>query len=210
MTVWALDIETKNEDISSLDFNNPKGWEISCICLYNSDNQYFYFVDNFMNTQPYAIFRNEPKANWYRQNLSEFEEWFNRKIVETEELVVTKNGSNFDFPIIEEYLGIELPYFRHIDLEEYVTIKIGERWRLNEMIAYHLGEEGSKLMDASYAPRFWNEGFREIVIGYCLDDCKKTLEVFNDAKSKGKLGMSVISMGVTFESKDILFPKVWA
>ena len=49
MTVWALDIETKNEDISDLAFTNPKGWEISCICLYNSDNQYFHFTMSTVN-----------------------------------------------------------------------------------------------------------------------------------------------------------------
>jgi len=205
MAIWALDIETKNEDISDLDFNNPKGLEIACICLYNDEGWYHIFVDNYMEIEPKAIFRNEPDARWNRQNLSSFGDWFNRKIVETGDLVITKNGAKFDFPIIQEFLGIEFDYFRHIDLEEYVKMKIGERWRLNEMIHYHLGEDTSKMMDASYAPRFWNEGFREIVVGYCIDDCKKTFNVFNDAKAKGKIGMEN-----EIYRQDILFPKVWA
>ena len=33
--IIALDIETMNLDIkkNNISFNNPKGWEISCLCL---------------------------------------------------------------------------------------------------------------------------------------------------------------------------------
>ena len=40
-------------------------------------------------------------------------------------------------------------------------------------------------MEAKYAPSLWSQGYYEVVVGYCIDDCYKTLQVYNDAKMRG-------------------------
>ena len=42
-----VDIETKNKFLSGLDFKKPKGWLMSCFCLYNSyTGDKYYFVED--------------------------------------------------------------------------------------------------------------------------------------------------------------------
>ena len=55
---YFLDIETKNVDISDLSFDNPKGWEISCICVVSEENDIFTFSDVRDELLEDAIFRN--------------------------------------------------------------------------------------------------------------------------------------------------------
>ena len=65
---YFLDIETKNVDISELSFDNPKGWEISCICVVSESNEIYTFSDARDELIEEAIFRNrinnEPDFIW--------------------------------------------------------------------------------------------------------------------------------------------------
>lgn len=186
---YFLDIETKNVDISDLSFDNPKGWEISCICVVSEENDIFTFSDVRDELLEDAIFRNrmedEPDFIWNNRPLSHFFQFLEHLIWDDEHLLITKNGAKFDIPIIEEYLKVSFKGINHYDIEKHIMDESGERYRLSELIHYHLGKEEGKLLEAKYAPTLWNQGYYEVVIGYCIDDCYKTLQVYNDAKMRG-------------------------
>jgi len=186
--IWSLDIETKNVDISDLSFDNPKGWEISCICVVSEENDIYTFSDVNEELLEDAIFRNrietEPDFIWNNRPLNHFFQFLEDLILDKEHLVITKNGAKFDIPIIEEYLEMGIS-INHYDIEKHIFEQGGERYRLSELIHYHLGADEGKLLEAKYAPTLWNQGYYEVVIGYCIDDCYKTLQVYNDAQEKG-------------------------
>jgi hypothetical protein len=186
--IWSLDIETKNVDISDLSFDNPKGWEISCICVVSEENDIYTFSDVSEELLEDAIFRNrietEPDFIWNNRPLNHFFQFLEDLILDKEHLVITKNGAKFDIPIIEEYLEMGIS-INHYDIEKYIFEDCGERYRLSELIHYHLGADEGKLLEAKYAPTLWNQGYYEVVIGYCIDDCYKTLQVYYDAQAKG-------------------------
>lgn len=193
--IWSLDIETKNVDISNLSFDDPKGWEISCICIVNEDNDIYTFTSHndylLLKDSVKSIFRNRLIINdtfqWYRKSFVDLEQFIYDLEFDEEEdnLIITKNGAKFDFPIIEKYLGISFEGINHHDIEKHIFEQNGERYRLSELIKYHIGKEEGKLLEAKYAPTLWSQGYYEVVVGYCIDDCYKTLQVYNDAKMKG-------------------------
>ena len=187
--LYFLDIETKNVDISDLSFDDPKGWEISCICVVSEDNEIYTFSDARDELIEDAIFRNrinnEPDFIWNNRPLSHFFQFLEHLLWDEEHLVITKNGAKFDIPIIEEYLNVSFDGINHYDIEKHIMDESGERYRLSELIHYHIGKEEGKLLEAKYSPTLWSQGYYEVVVGYCIDDCYKTLQVYNDARMRG-------------------------
>ncbi len=186
---YFLDIETSNVDISELSFDNPKGWEISCICVVSEENEIFTFSDVRDELFEEAIFRhridNEPDFIWNNRPLSHFFQFLEHLIWDDEHILITKNGAKFDLPIIEEYLSLSFEGINHYDIEKHIMDESGERYRLSELIHYHVGKEEGKLLEAKYAPTLWSQGYYEVVVGYCIDDCYKTMKVYDDAKMRG-------------------------
>ena len=200
--LYFLDIETKNVDISDLSFDDPKGWEISCICVVSEDNEIYTFSDARDELIEDAIFRNrinnEPDFIWNNRPLSHFFQFLEHLLWDEEHLVITKNGAKFDIPIIEEYLNVSFDGINHYDIEKHIMDESGERYRLSELIHYHIGKEEGKLLEAKYAPTLWSQGYYEVVVGYCIDDCYKTLQVYNDAKMRGYY-CGIDSQGITLK-----------
>lgn len=187
---YFLDIETSNVDISDLSFDNPNGWEISCICVVSEENEIFTFSAVRDELFEEAIFRhridNEPDFIWNNRPLSHFHQFIEHLMWDDEHILITKNGAKFDIPIIEEYLGVSLEgLLNHYDIEKHIMDESGERYRLSELIHYHVGKEEGKLLEAKYAPTLWSQGYYEVVVGYCIDDCYKTMKVYDDAKMRG-------------------------
>ena len=186
---YFLDIETSNVDISELSFDNPKGWEISCICVVSEENEIFTFSDVRDELFEEAIFRhridNEPDFIWNNRPLSHFFQFLEHLIWDDEHILITKNGAKFDLPIIEEYLSLSFEGINHYDIEKHIMDESGERYRLSELIHYHVGKEEGKLLEAKYAPTLWSQGYYEVVVGYCIDDCYKTMKVYDDARMRG-------------------------
>lgn len=178
----ALDIETSNLDMEAegLSFDNPKGWDISCICIVNEEGVSWTFTDS-------ANLAQGDFPNLYP--LSRFVEIFTKEII-PHHIILTHNGYRFDFPIIQEYLKREfnqvLPeYFEHFDSCDYLLAKTGVRYRLAHLVSYHLGLSESKLMDASNAPISWAEGKHHEVVEYCLHDCSLTIQMIKNALGMG-------------------------
>ncbi len=141
------------------------------------------------------------KATYARLNLKDFntlksdlERWS-----EEDYLLITKNGYNFDLPIISKSetdggCGVQdiLNSFeeaeQHLDLQRYLEEATGGiRFSLQNLIHAVLGTDESKLMSADHAPKSWNIGDFLSVVEYCDADAEYTYKVWKKARSKGSL-----------------------
>ena len=191
----TLDIETKNLDISDLDFNNPVGWEGSGVCIYETTGYLQEDAHRFANpgdldNRTYARL----KLKGYEELKSDLEMWFNEGY-----LLITKNGYNFDLPIISKSIedggcgvGQILTQFeeeeKHLDLQKYLEdVTGGIRFSLQDLIHAVLGNNESKLMSADHAPKSWDMGDYLSVVEYCEADAEYTYKVWDVARRKGTL-----------------------
>ena len=187
MKVIALDIETANLDMDAegLAFDNPKGWQTSVVCVYDSHKDKNYIFVGDADYAP-AVRKCGGKVGLVYQ--FDFLHHFLQKWKYDGYLLLTHNGEGFDFPIMSKSVsdgGVgnckeileDWPSSQKFDSSLYLKQKTGIRYRLNHLIHGMLGEDQSKLMDAANAPIEWAKGNHEEVIRYCVDDCLKTYNV---------------------------------
>ena len=97
MKIIGLDIETLNLDMveDNLDFDNPEGWKVSCVCIHDHhrDLTYQYMLDP---TQIEGIKEDDLIYDWSFLAW-DLEEWFYQGYT-----LITKNGATFDLPIISK------------------------------------------------------------------------------------------------------------
>ena len=194
MKVIALDIETKNLDMKAegLDFNNPDGWKVSCVSIWHpTSGAYNYAGKDYFGSM----------AMSFEQLKDDLQTWF-----EDGYTLITKNGTNFDLPIIsksiadggcgvkkiiKEYIEGDEIASRHLDLQTYLEdATFGVRFSLQTLIKSVLGTDESKLMEAKYAPQAWMDGNYAEVIHYCEEDARYTYEVWNVARTRGYIQAS--------------------
>lgn len=189
----VLDIETANLSMKDegLEFNNPKGWKISCVCVYDShkDQDWFFINESEMD----AVNRSISNYELYGFNkLNEMlNQWFDEGYI-----LMTHNGTFFDNPILSKSIvdggagcGSILKQFdssRQIDMSLTLNELTGERYRLQHLVHGLLGNSFSKLMDAAFAPVEWNNGNYENVLKYCISDCHLTLDAYLVAEKLGE------------------------
>ena len=208
--IISLDIETANLSMKddALDFNNPEGWIISCVGVYDSyqDKKHIYVYDNevikkLINDE----FESEDKE--YLQEMIDNESldydiWpinalnshLNSWILEGYSLL-THNGINFDVPILNKHIldggascySVNWSDTIHYDLSNLLLEKTGIRYRLQHLVKGMLGDEKSKLMDAAFAPVEWDAEKYYSVMDYCISDCELTYEVFTECAKQGEI-----------------------
>jgi hypothetical protein len=209
MKVIALDIETSNldMDIDGLTFDDPTGWNTSCVAIHDHHrNGTFVYVRN-----PEELCLNETENVFPFSFLaSDLEEWFYSGY-----LLVTKNGSSFDLPIISksvenggcgEKVAKMLKLFtdaptkreldigtfkdippRYIDICEYIRNSTGVRRSLQSLIQGTFGLSESKLMSAAEAPENWAAGEHQKVLDYCASDARYTADLFYFGRREGRI-----------------------
>lgn len=195
MKVISLDIETKNLDISNLNFNNPKGWKVSCVCIYDPTNpeDFRNYRYGDLNEIPFKAETTLEIKSW-KQLKEDLEIWY-----QSDYILITKNGLNFDLPIISKGIksggcGVKevIQQFedsdRHLDLQKYLEdCTQGIRFSLQNLIVAVLGANESKLMAADEAPLSWESGDYLSVYEYCDADAKYTHDVWDRARRKGSI-----------------------
>jgi len=200
MKVIALDIETKNLDMKAegLDFGNPKGWKVSCVSIWHPTSEAYNYAD--LEDLPLEIIQRF-RIRSFEQLEDDLENWY-----ANDYLLLTKNGTNFDLPIISKSIadggcGVEniIKQFeegdgiasRHLDLQTYLEDStFGVRFSLQTLIKSVLGTDESKLMEAKFAPQEWDEGNYAEVIHYCEEDSRYTYEVWDVARTRGYIQAS--------------------
>lgn len=201
MRVIGLDIETSNLDMDAdgLSFGDPNGWNTSCVSIYDHHRKAtFHYV-----ADPDSLNLSEEPTNVFPFSFlaHDLEEWFYSGY-----LLITKNGTDFDLPIIMKstdeggcgeavarhvslFLNAptekELPNGtirelqpKHIDICLELREQTGSRHRLQHLIQGTFGSEESKLMDAAEAPENWAAGHHQTVLDYCGADARYTADLF--------------------------------
>ena len=198
MDVIALDIETKNLDISNLDFNDPQGWNVACVSIFEAQSTP---ITPTFKGHRYATPADLKKREFEFLALSDFEQLNQQleKWYQAGYTLITKNGYNFDLPIISKSeaeggcgVGETLKKFetanRHLDLQKYLEDSTdGVRFSLQNLIKSVLGTQESKLMAADQAPQSWAVGDYMSVVEYCDADAEYTYKVWQKARQKGSL-----------------------
>ena len=200
--IISLDIETTNLDIknNNISFNHPRGWEISCVCIYNSyEDKVYSFVKNPKLIK--SFYQNLERNPFKQEIFYEFhnfemlkvflEKWFLQGYT-----LLTHNGMSFDMPILCKKINkgggdlgeIYKSYTergRHIDTCDYLLKHTGFRFNLQNLINGVLGKQYNKLMKAPFAPKEWSNGNYLQVLLYCMGDAIYTYKVYNGICKKG-------------------------
>ena len=155
----VFDIETSNifSDVGS---NDPAALDISVVGVYQyENNKYTAFVKEEFN-KLWPIFENA-------------------------DLLITFNGEHFDIPLLNKYYAGDLFKIKHVDLLKEMQKSAGRRMKLDQIAEGTLGK--NKSGHGLEATRWWNEGKKEEVKKYCLDDVKITKEIYEYALKNSKL-----------------------
>ena len=227
MKIIGLDIETMNLDMAedNLDFDNPEGWKVSCVCIHDHhrDLTYQYMANPELVE---GIKEDDLIYDWSFLGW-DLEEWFYQGYT-----LVTKNGTTFDLPIASKevseggcgvktqidnflqppkiketrYGDKEMPP-KHIDICQYLRdVSDGYRFSLENLIKGCLGEQEGKLMPAVEAPKAWSKGKHREVLAYCCGDAKHTTEIFYFGRREGR----ILAVGKKEgEEKDMKVKVMW-
>ncbi len=199
MKYLILDIETCNLDMKAegLEFSNPDGWRTACVSIYDiwDGEPYSSAVDQHFVSDPEQLVAHDSKlATYSLLPLKHLAEALTR-YYDSGYILVTKNGFNFDLPILckpldeggadaRSIINIFEMDNRHIDICRLLTEKYGYRFSLQNLVKAVVGEEESKTMNAAFAPVEWDAKNYRSVIDYCLHDCYLTARVFFEAPKK--------------------------
>jgi hypothetical protein len=194
----VLDIETANLALDGIKFGDPRGWNISVICLTTSPGFKFFGQDEFIfiHTDFWGILPKEITNDTRTASTQEFD-IFMDLVYELKIPIITHNGDNFDWPIIENSphrggTGYFMDDFRKANLLFDTAASLGNltgglRFHLQDLLHATLGSDISKTMDAANAPIAWEQGKFTEVIDYCLADCRLTGKMFSAASEDGSI-----------------------
>tara|TARA_Y100000389_G_scaffold205136_2_gene263853 strand:- start:9538 stop:10221 length:684 start_codon:yes stop_codon:yes gene_type:complete len=201
MKVISLDIETMNLNLrmENIRFGNPFGWKTSCACIYDGLNEqgYYYVLDKDKIIQGLeGVMDNHPVKKQIIDSLYNFSEMEQHLLdfLNKDYALITHNGYSFDLPILSKPIsegGANLKNVlelyndanKNIDTCDYLRKLTGYRFKLQNLIKGILGDNESKFMDASYAPRAWKQKKYLQVLGYCMGDSIYTYQVYDDVKN---------------------------
>lgn len=106
-------------------------------------------------------------------------------LIERADTLIGFNSDYFDIPILNRYYPGDLTKIRSIDLMGEVQKVLGRRVRLESLAQATLGR--GKSGDGLEAGHWWENGEREKVKEYCIDDVRLTRELYDFAIENGFL-----------------------
>lgn len=106
-------------------------------------------------------------------------------IIERADALIGYNSDHFDVPVLNRYYPGDLTKLRSIDLMAEVQKVLGRRVRLEAIAQATLGR--GKSGDGLEAGTWWENGERDKVRDYCLDDVRLTRELYDFALLNGFL-----------------------
>jgi hypothetical protein len=106
-------------------------------------------------------------------------------VIEGTDLLIGYNSDVFDIPLLNRYYPGDLSKIRSLDLMVEVQKSLGRRLRLDTLAQATLGR--GKIGDGSKAGEWWEQGLYDKVREYCLEDVRLTKELYDYARTQGKL-----------------------
>jgi DEAD/DEAH box helicase domain-containing protein len=155
--VVTFDIETKGKFLGNGDFSNL---EITVVGAHQSDTGELtsYYVEGLPKLWP---------------------------LLEHADIIVGYNSEHFDIPILNKYYACDLSKLRSVDLLKEIKNVLGRRLKLDNIAEATLGKK--KTGNGLEAITWWEQGLKEKVRDYCLDDVKITAELYEYAKKNKSL-----------------------
>jgi DEAD/DEAH box helicase domain-containing protein len=116
--------------------------------------------------------------------------------------VIGFNIKNFDFPVLQPYMDLDLKKLKYMDIMEDFEKYAGHRIKLESLTQTNLGagKSGSGLD----ALKYYAKGDFEKLVKYCLDDVKITRDLYNLGAEKAYL--KYVSK---FEDGELAVPTTW-
>ncbi|MBP9832097.1 MAG: ribonuclease H-like domain-containing protein [Candidatus Pacebacteria bacterium] len=157
----TLDIETTNAAIGGA--FDPSTMNLTVACIHDTETDLFtsYEVEELPKLWP---------------------------ILERADLLIGYNSDHFDIPILNRYYAGDLTKIRSLDLLAEIKNVLGRRIKLDSVASGTLGKKKSG--NGLDAIKWWNEGKKEKVIKYCIDDVRITKDIYEYALKNGKVTYS--------------------
>lgn len=188
----ALDIETKNLSNEIGGFGNTHMFVVSTACTYDGTTMKTYADEN--DIQKEGVFP-------LRQLKFDLDDHF-----EKGGFLLGHNIRGFDLPVLRDspstHIGCIHKYLsekRYIDTSTTLNKVQGERFHLENLVHYNLGE--AKSLQSVMAPALWKSGDYDTVMDYCAKDTKLVYDLWkhgkeNMVKAYSQVQDSVIEIGV--------------
>ncbi len=157
----TLDIETTNATIGGA--FDPSSMNLTVACIHDTETDLFtsYEVGELPKLWP---------------------------ILERADLLIGYNSDHFDIPILNRYYAGDLSKIRSLDLLAEIKNVLGRRIKLDSVASGTLDKK--KTGNGLDAIKWWNEGKKDKVIKYCIDDVRITKEIYEYALQNGKVRYS--------------------
>ena len=154
----TLDIETTNATVGGA--FDPSTMNLTVACIHDTETDAFtsYTVEELPKLWP---------------------------IFERADLLVGYNSDHFDIPILNRYYPGDLSKIRSLDLLAEIKNVLGRRIKLDSVAEGTLGKKKSG--NGLDAIKWWNEGKKDKVIQYCIDDVRITKDIYEYALKNGHL-----------------------
>ena len=190
--VMALDLETKNLSNEIGGWGNTHMFVVSTVCTYDGTTMKTYADEN--DIQKEGVFP-------LRQLKFDLDDHF-----EKGGFLLGHNIRGFDLPVLRDspttHIGCIHKYLtekRYIDTSTILNKTQGERFHLENLVHYNLGEK--KSLESVQAPALWKSGEYDTVMDYCAKDTKLVYDLWkhgkeNMVKAYSQVQDSVIEIGV--------------
>jgi DEAD/DEAH box helicase domain-containing protein len=155
----TFDIETTNT-FDEAGSSNPADLDLAVVCIHDSfDDTYSHYLKETLHEL------------WPR--------------IEAADMLIGFNSNHFDVPLLNKYYAGDLTQLKSLDLLEKIHASLGRRIKLDDIAQATLGEKknGSGLESIVW----WRNGDYQKVIDYCIQDVKVTKNVYDYARTNGKL-----------------------
>lgn len=106
-------------------------------------------------------------------------------ILEHADLLIGFNSDAFDIPLLNRYYPGDLSRLHSLDLLSEVQKALGRRIRLQSLAEATLGK--GKSGDGLAVGEWWNDGKKDEVAKYCIEDVRLTRELYDYALAHGVL-----------------------
>ncbi len=107
------------------------------------------------------------------------------ELFQSTDTIVGYNSWGFDNSVVAPYFDFEIKEIPHIDLMVAMHHTVGFRPKLDHLAKANFGE--GKIGRGEDAVKLWQEGKKDELEKYCLEDVRLTYEVWRMGEENGKL-----------------------
>lgn len=168
-----FDVETANQ-FSDVGSTEATALDMSVVCIIESDGT------------------KESGQCFAKDNLAGL--W---KILEKADMLIGFNSEHFDIPLLNKYYDGDLAKIRSLDLLKEIKKVLGFRVKLDSVAEATLGRK--KIGHGLEAVLWWQNGEKEKVMKYCLEDVRITKEIYEYAVKNNSLKYMDKGKAVKFE-----------